>query len=96
MYYLKDLFISFLQLEEEKRFEHQSEANENTFRMPDQLSSPCSYFTRFFDEELFQLIAEQTNLYSCQLRGTSINTNPDEVRSFMKLVMGIVKMPISG
>lgn len=63
--------------------------------MPDQLSSPCSYFTRFFDEELFQLIAEQTNLYSCQLRGTSINTNPDEVRSFigMKLVMGIVKMP---
>ncbi|KAK9977045.1 hypothetical protein ABG768_018866 [Culter alburnus] len=63
--------------------------------MPDQLSSPCSYFTRFFDEELFQLIAEQTNLYSCQLRGTSINTNPDEVRSFigMKLIMGIVKMP---
>lgn len=63
--------------------------------MPDQLSSPCSYFTRFFDEELFQLIAEQTNLYSCQLRGTSINTNPNEVRSFigMKLVMGIVKMP---
>lgn len=63
--------------------------------MPDQLSSPCSYFTRFFDEEFFQHIAEQTNLYSCQLRGTSINTNPNEVRSFigMKLVMSIVKIP---
>ncbi|MGH0141837.1 UNVERIFIED_CONTAM: hypothetical protein FKN15_029653 [Acipenser sinensis] len=54
-----------------------------------------SYFVRFFDDDLFQLIAEQTNLYSCQLIGASINTTVDELKSFvgMKLIMGVVRMP---
>ncbi|KAL2089315.1 hypothetical protein ACEWY4_014003 [Coilia grayii] len=78
-----------------ERFEHQSAAAASEFRAPDELSSACSYFVQFFDGDLFQLIAEQTNLYSCQLIGASINTNVDELKSFVgiKLIMGVVRMP---
>ncbi|XP_059209229.1 piggyBac transposable element-derived protein 3-like [Centropristis striata] len=78
-----------------KRFEHQSTAAASVFSAPDELSSPRSYFAQFFDDDLFQLIAEQTNLYSCQLIGASINTTVDEIKSFVgiKLIMGVVRMP---
>nr|XP_008278366.1 PREDICTED: piggyBac transposable element-derived protein 3-like [Stegastes partitus] len=53
------------------------------------------YFAKFFDEDIFEAIAHQTNLYSCQLIGSSINTNVSEVKAFigMKLILGVVKMP---
>ena len=39
--------------------------------------------------------SSQTNLYSCQLIGASINTTVDEIKSFIgiKLIMGVVGMP---
>jgi len=51
------------------------------------------YFSKFFDKDIFEVIAQQTNLYSCQLTGCSINTNVSEIKAFigMKLIMGIVK-----
>ncbi|XP_061567214.1 piggyBac transposable element-derived protein 3-like [Cololabis saira] len=74
-----------------KRFEHQSTATASEFRTPDELYPPRSYFARFFDDYLFQHIAEQTNLYSCQQIGASINTTLEELKSFVgiKLIMGV-------
>uniref|UniRef100_A0A8C4DNN4 PiggyBac transposable element-derived protein domain-containing protein n=1 Tax=Dicentrarchus labrax TaxID=13489 RepID=A0A8C4DNN4_DICLA len=75
-------------------FEHQSTAAISEFSVPDELSLR-SYFAQLFDDDLFQHIAEQTNLYSCQLIGASINTTVDEIKSFVgiKLIMGVVRMP---
>uniref|UniRef100_A0A4W6C1N5 PiggyBac transposable element-derived protein domain-containing protein n=1 Tax=Lates calcarifer TaxID=8187 RepID=A0A4W6C1N5_LATCA len=54
------------------RFEHQSTAAASEFRAPHELSTPHSYFAQFFDDDLFQHIAEQTNLYSCQQIGAMV------------------------
>ncbi|XP_028461659.1 piggyBac transposable element-derived protein 3-like [Perca flavescens] len=76
-------------------FEHQSTATQSCFTAPDELSTPLMYFSKFFDKDIFEVIAQQTNLYSCQLIGCSINTNVSEIKAFigMKRIMGIVKMP---
>lgn len=76
-------------------FEHQSTAAATEFSAPDELPYPRRYFARFFDDDLFQLIAEQTNLYNCQLIGAIINTTVDEIKSFVgiKIIMGVVRMP---
>ncbi|MEQ2169541.1 hypothetical protein GOODEAATRI_026214, partial [Goodea atripinnis] len=76
-------------------FVHQSTAAAGEFSTPDELSSPRSYFAQFFDDDLFQHIAEQTNLYSCQLIEASINTTVYEITSFVgiKVIMGVVRMP---
>uniref|UniRef100_W5MYF4 PiggyBac transposable element-derived protein domain-containing protein n=1 Tax=Lepisosteus oculatus TaxID=7918 RepID=W5MYF4_LEPOC len=72
-------------------FEQQSAATPTYFMAPDGIFSPLTYFSKFFDN----LIADQTNLYSCQLIGGSINTNISEIKAFIgiKLFMGVVKMP---
>uniref|UniRef100_A0AAV2IYF0 PiggyBac transposable element-derived protein domain-containing protein n=1 Tax=Knipowitschia caucasica TaxID=637954 RepID=A0AAV2IYF0_KNICA len=77
------------------KFEHQSTATPSCFTTPDELSTPLTYFSKFFDEDIFGTIAHQTNLYSCQLIGSSINTDASEIKAFigMKLMMGVVKMP---
>ncbi|KAG1937626.1 piggyBac transposable element-derived protein 3-like [Pimephales promelas] len=76
-------------------FDHQSAATQSCFTAPEELSTPLMYFSKFFDKDIFEVIAQQTNLYSCQLIGCSINTNVSEIKAFigMKLIMGIVKMP---
>uniref|UniRef100_A0AAV2MQN4 PiggyBac transposable element-derived protein domain-containing protein n=1 Tax=Knipowitschia caucasica TaxID=637954 RepID=A0AAV2MQN4_KNICA len=51
------------------KFEHQSTATPSCFTTPDELSTPLTYFSKFFDEDIFGTIAHQTNLYSCQLIG---------------------------
>lgn len=67
----------------------------NTFTTPEKLSTPLTYFSKFFGNDFFEMIAEQTNLYSCQLIGSSIKTNVTEMKAFigMKFIMGLVKMP---
>ncbi|XP_059188491.1 piggyBac transposable element-derived protein 3-like [Centropristis striata] len=77
------------------KFEHQCTVTPSCFTAPDELSTPLTYFSKFFDDDIFETIAHQTNLYSCQLIGSSINTNASEIKAFigMKLIMGVVKMP---
>uniref|UniRef100_A0A3B4ZZZ5 PiggyBac transposable element-derived protein domain-containing protein n=1 Tax=Stegastes partitus TaxID=144197 RepID=A0A3B4ZZZ5_9TELE len=72
-----------------------STATQSHFIAPEELSTPLLYFSKFFDEDIFEAIAHQTNLYSCQLIGSSINTNAYEIKAFigMKLIIGVVKMP---
>lgn len=59
------------------------------------LRSPGDYFGDFFSDDIFALIVEQTNLYSVQKTGVSINTNVPEMKTFIgiELIMGIVRMP---
>ena len=57
--------------------------------------TPLQYFKLFFKDEILNAIVENTNLYSVQKSGTSINTNKDEISSFIgiHILMGIVQLP---
>ena len=57
--------------------------------------TPLGYFKLFWPDDLTDLVVEQTNLYSTQMTGRSINTNKDEMEQFlgMHMKMGIVYMP---
>ena len=57
--------------------------------------TPRQYFDQFFDPELFDVIADETNLYSVQETGKSVGTNPDEIEQFIGIIvqMGILKYP---
>ena len=46
---------------------------------PDLAMTPCQYFTSFLDDNLIDLIAEQTNAYSRQESGVSIAVTHDEI-----------------
>lgn len=57
--------------------------------------SPRNYFDMFFDTTLYEIIADETNLYSTQVTGKCINTNSSEIEQFIGilLTMGILKYP---
>lgn len=62
---------------------------------PQEEMSPLQYFKAFWDNELFELIATQTNLYAHQKDGVIFQTNKCEIEQFIGILlqMGIVKMP---
>ena len=70
----------------------------NDYSLPpenvDQLT-PIDYFEMFWKEHLNELISEQTNLYSVQQSGKSINTTPKEIGQLIgvQMQMSIVKLP---
>uniref|UniRef100_A0A3B3WBV0 PiggyBac transposable element-derived protein domain-containing protein n=1 Tax=Poecilia mexicana TaxID=48701 RepID=A0A3B3WBV0_9TELE len=57
--------------------------------------TPCQYFKDFVTEDMLQEIAEETNLYSVQKNGKSVNTNAQEIEQLlgMYMHMGLVQMP---
>lgn len=58
-------------------------------------TTPLHYFSLFFQDSLIDLVVENTNLYSVQCTGKSINTTSDEIRKFigMHVMMGIIVLP---
>ena len=60
-----------------------------------ELKTPLEYFKFFWSDELIDLVVEQTNLYSTQKTGYSVNTNHDEIEQFlgMNIMMGIIQLP---
>ncbi|KAH6948480.1 hypothetical protein HPB50_024819 [Hyalomma asiaticum] len=50
---------------------------------PDNSLSPYQYFKLFCDDSVFNNFAEQTNLYSVQNTGSSVNTNAKEMEQFV-------------
>ena len=62
--------------------------------IPDEIN-PLEYFKKFWLDELTDLVVEQTNLYSIQKTGQSVNTNRNEVEQLigMNMKMGIVHLP---
>lgn len=62
---------------------------------PDQIHTPYKYFKMFCDDNALQNICEQTNLYSTEKTGTSINTSVQEIEQFLGIhvMSGIVRVP---
>ena len=56
--------------------------------------TPFQYFQRFWDNEIRKYLTEQTNLYSMQETGKSINVTGDEIEVFfgIQMTMAIVRM----
>uniref|UniRef100_A0A3B4X7W6 PiggyBac transposable element-derived protein domain-containing protein n=1 Tax=Seriola lalandi dorsalis TaxID=1841481 RepID=A0A3B4X7W6_SERLL len=57
--------------------------------------TPYMYFKQFVTDEMLQETADQTNLYSVQKDGKSVNTNAKEIEQVlgMYMHMGLVQMP---
>ena len=52
------------------------------------------YFKQFFDDDLIKHIADQTNLYSVQCTGKSINVDGNEIEQYfgILLLMNVIKL----
>jgi hypothetical protein len=61
----------------------------------DEKHSALYYFEQFWTEELTNLVVQQTNDYSVQKSGASINTSHSELEQFigMHIKMGVVNLP---
>lgn len=57
--------------------------------------TPLEYLKQLFDSKIIENIVYQTNLYSVQKNGSSINTNSNEMEQFfgMHMCMSVIKMP---
>lgn len=57
--------------------------------------TPFQYFKQFFDDELFDQIVGQTNLYSVQKSGKSVQVSRSELEQYfgILLMMGLIKLP---
>lgn len=51
----------------------------------DYVLTPIEYFDKFFSEDLFQHIKEQTNLYTFQKEAKPINITDDELKDFISI-----------
>ncbi|KAH9635100.1 hypothetical protein HF086_000821 [Spodoptera exigua] len=61
---------------------------------PHEEKSAIEYFKLFFSDDIVSHIMEQTNIYSTQTNGSSINITEDVVKDFLAILlnMGVVKM----
>ncbi|KAI8435219.1 hypothetical protein MSG28_003575, partial [Choristoneura fumiferana] len=81
------------------KFKHRAEVEAVTFSTPydPALKSPSDYFLTLFTENIIQMIADETNLYSVQTSETNkcINMTCNDIRDFLALtlMMGVVGMP---
>jgi len=62
---------------------------------PDGICNPLEYFRQFVSTDMLTLLVENTNLYSVQKNGRSVDTDIREVEKILGifLLMGIVRMP---
>ena len=62
---------------------------------PNEIASPLQYFRKFISDEMLTAAVENTNLYSVQKDGKSVETDVKELEKVIGvyLQMGIVKMP---
>ncbi|XP_063620656.1 piggyBac transposable element-derived protein 3-like [Cydia splendana] len=80
-------------------FQHKAEMeiiNDNDeYEDLDPKSSAMKYFLKFFSDDIFIDIVTETNKFSVQKSGRSIDLTVDEFRDFLaiKIMMGIVVMP---
>ena len=62
---------------------------------PKEKMTPLQYYKAFLNDDVFELIAEQSNIYALQKDGISLQTNKSELEQFVGILLqiGIVKMP---
>lgn len=51
------------------------------FSAPSDIGYPIDYLSKFFSDEILNLIAERTNEYSVSLSGTGMNVTIDYLRA---------------
>ncbi len=61
----------------------------------EEIKTPVEYFRQFWTDDIIDLVVQQTNLYSTQKTGSSINTTKKETEQLigMHLRMDIVQLP---
>ncbi|KAL3217704.1 hypothetical protein MRX96_050957 [Rhipicephalus microplus] len=66
-----------------------------TFSEPNDLKTPIVIFRRLLTDDMLAILVDQTNIYSTQKYGKSVNTSVPEVEQYigMYLKMGLVQMP---
>ncbi|XP_063232710.1 piggyBac transposable element-derived protein 3-like isoform X3 [Bacillus rossius redtenbacheri] len=75
------------------------EPTEKERPVPTKIKSPIEYFTSVFPEEIFNIMVEQTNLYSTQVTqvngGSALVVTKDDITDFLaiEILMGVVDMP---
>lgn len=76
------------------KFTYTREINEKDFPEED-VKTPLQYFQSFVDDDVIEMIPEETNLYSTQSTGKSINVTKQDIKDFIaiNLLMGIVNLP---
>ncbi|XP_049862590.1 piggyBac transposable element-derived protein 2-like isoform X3 [Schistocerca gregaria] len=57
--------------------------------------TPLQYYKKFLNYDVFELIAEQSNIYALQKDSVSLQTSKNEMEQFVGILlhMGIIKMP---
>ena len=53
------------------------------------------YFKIFWNDKLIELIAEQTNIYSCQKLGKTIQVTKEEIEQFINIQMYMYILKLS-
>lgn len=60
-----------------------------TFSEPDDLETPMELFRKLLTSNMLEMLVQQTNLYSTQTFGASVNTNISEVEQFLGIYLQI-------
>lgn len=77
------------------KFRHQGTFEEDSeYEDIVEVNSPLTYFLRFFSQDIIEDIVEQTNIYSVNRTGRSMNVTEAEIRDFLAIhiIMGLVRM----
>lgn len=77
-----------------KKFDYNAEIHDKQLST-DNIKTPLEYFHYFFDDDILDMITQQSNLYSTQTIGRSLNFSKQDIKDFIaiNLIMGIVNMP---
>ena len=62
---------------------------------PNEAPTSLHYFYEFFNDETLKIVVDYTNIYSVQMSGFSINTNKEEITTFIgtQIMVGIIQLP---
>ena len=64
-------------------------------QFPGILETPLKYFQTFFEDELLELIVEQSNLFALQTEGCNLCLTVEELKVFMSIILllGVIRVP---
>ncbi|KAK2711212.1 hypothetical protein QYM36_012403 [Artemia franciscana] len=64
-------------------------------QVPGILETPLKYFQTFFDDELLELIVEQSNLFALQTEGCNLCLTVEQLKVFMSIILllGVIRVP---
>ncbi|XP_041564359.1 piggyBac transposable element-derived protein 1-like [Drosophila elegans] len=68
---------------------------EDSNRQIDEVKTPVEYFCSFFDNNVIDLITNQTNLYGLQEHGIELQCTGDQIKRYIGILLylGVIKVP---